>query len=69
MKIYVFTDQRGDIIGSFRPKDKHDEGDPSFKPTGRSLGQVHEVDMPDALAAVKDPAQLHQELAKLIPHR
>ena len=69
MKIFVFTDQQGNVIGSFRPKEPADPGAPTFKPEARSMGKVHEIDLPAALASVKDPVRLHQELGKLVGKR
>ena len=67
MKIFVFTDERGNITGSFLPKESPGAGAPSFKPRGRSKGLVHEIELSGALAQIKDPTRLHEELQKLVP--
>jgi len=67
VKIFVFTDEQGSITGSFRPGDVSSAEVPSFRPLGRSRDRVHEVELSEKLAQIKDPARLHEELQKLIP--
>jgi hypothetical protein len=68
MKIFVFTNAQGKVIGSFTPHEKPDPKAPTFHPIPHPHSEyvVHEIEAPDHLRNITSAADLHQELASLI---
>lgn len=68
MQIYVFTDGKGKIVGSYRPPQTQAKDAPQVSLDGiKQRGQnVQVVELPAALENVKNPVELHQQLAKLV---
>jgi hypothetical protein len=75
MKIYVFTNEDGEILGTIRPQPVQERPlhAPTFAPPSHALGTniggqyLYEVDLPPHCHRDLPPEELHRELAKLIP--
>jgi hypothetical protein len=68
MKVTVVTDHKGAIIGTVQGHDLSVKD--GAAEAGILLGpgqKVHHLDVDDSLGKLKDPIELHVELAKLVP--
>jgi hypothetical protein len=66
MKIFVFANAEGKVIGSFAPHERQEPGAPTFQPIPdpRSGQVVHEVEVPDHFRSFTSAAELHRELGQ-----
>jgi hypothetical protein len=66
MKMFVFANAEGKVIGSFAPHESPVPGAPTFQPipNPRSGQVVHEVDVPDRFRSISSAAELHRELGQ-----
>ncbi|QBD75704.1 hypothetical protein EPA93_06670 [Ktedonosporobacter rubrisoli] len=63
MKIFVFTDDMGNVVGSFIPQQHYDPDKPEFELQGRSKDRVYEIELSEEmLVGVTDPPSLHKKL-------
>lgn len=68
VKIFVFTDANGTVVGSFQPHPTTVPGAPTFHPLphGGSGQRVVELDAPSDVAHIDNAEQLHRRLAQLV---
>jgi hypothetical protein len=67
MKAYVLTNEAGKVVGHVRVEESKSKDTPTpGRPVPMPGHQVHEIEFPKELLSVRDPEQLHQELAKQV---
>ena len=65
MKAYVITNEAGKVVGHVRVEESKSKDTPTpGRPVPMAGHKVHEIEFPKELHSVKDPEQLHRELAK-----
>jgi hypothetical protein len=67
MKIFVVTDERGDILATVRLTD--DEIITALSPDPLPGQEVHEIELPSELEQVKDADELHRRLKDIIKNK
>lgn len=67
MKIYVFTNGAGKVIGSYQPNPNPPANTPTLQPTPSGTScRVHELEVPDRLCEITSADELHRELVRLV---
>lgn len=67
MKVFVITNDNGDVIGSMRPSQNPSPGAPiPGRPIPQNGQHLHEIELPSHLEHVTSADILHQEFKKLI---
>jgi hypothetical protein len=68
MKLYVFTNDKGEVIGTALSQQEQSPNIPFFVPVSQPGHTIHELEVPEQVIDLRTTSlgNFHQELAKLI---
>jgi hypothetical protein len=67
MRIYVITDDKGDIVGTVQGTPGSHGDVPGMQPLPLPGQKVHHIELPKELEGLRDADQLHQQLKRHLP--